>query len=1184
QVITTNAGVTYTSLPGANGSVPFYGTVATTLGASGDPYGERNGQDGVPTNSPPTTPLNNYADTDPATLNVPNGNVVKTVQTTDLSSTSGTDVAVGETVTYRLTVTLPEGTTTGLVVTDNLPAGMQYVAGSANVITTGFNGNTGAAPTVTGGTGDGDDITFSFGTITVDGDNNTSNNSFIIEFQAIVLKVSGNEGILPVQTTLNNAATLQVGTGPIVTTPDVPVTVVEPQLQVVKSVVNADTSIDAGTTVQYQVVISHTNKSTGPAFDLSINDLLASIGMDLVVGSVGITNPGYGIQSVTSGNTAGDTNVAVTVSELRLGDTITVTYSAVLQGAADSGPAPGSTVTNTVKVDYDTFPGETPQERQEPQIQGTADITVNTYSVSGNIYRDLNNNGVYEPGSGETLITGSVDLLLTGKDHQGNDVSIPLNTINGTYIFSGLRPSDASGYTITQVTQPTGLLDGRDTPGTPFTGTGTAATDDRGTPQVPARDADAISAIVIPLNAAQDGTANAGVNYNFGELPAASLGDFVFVDTNGNGVQDVGEPGLNGVTVQLTGTDDTGHPVNLTTTTANMSGVDGKYLFTGLRPSDANGYTVTFTAPSGYFFTVPNSTLLWATDANDSDATPQGGTTGTTGGYVIVAGQNETSVDAGLYQPVTIGDTVFYDTNGNGIQDGTMNLPEPGIPSVQVTLLYAGPDGDFATTGDNASFTTLTDANGSYSFANRIPGVYKVQVDTVTVSASGTVPDGLTATTATTQLTTPMLLTSGSTDQDRDFGFRGSGAVGDRVFLDVNGNGVYDAGEGLDGVTVTISGDLDGNGTIESDEVLTTTTGPDGYYQFANLRTSPVGVTYTVTVNPADLPEDGLGNILTNTIDPDTANPGDNTSQVTLTNAAPSNQDQDFGYQGPGLIGDTIFLDVNNNGMPDPGEGITGVPVTLTGDVDGDGTLETFVTTTDANGVYDFSHLPVANKNGTPITYTVTVDTSDLPTGVTNTVDPDTPSPGNSTSQVTLSGAAPVDLDQDFGYRGTGSIGDRVFLDLNGDGVWNAGEGIANVHVTLTADVNGDGVSETFTAITDVDGYYDFTGLPVYQKDGTTPVSYTVAVNTGDLPVGVTNTADPDGGTANQSVLTLVGNPNNNLQDFGYQGTGSLGDRVWLDSDGNGLQGSLLLEPGLPSVDLTLTFAGQDGVLGTADD
>ena len=58
-----------------------------------------------------------------------------------------------------------------------------------------------------------------------------------------------------------------------------------------------------------------------------------------------------------------------------------------------------------------------------------------------------------------------------------------------------------------------------------------------------------------------------GVGYNFGELPASSLGDFVWNDLDGDGVQDAGEPGIAGVTVTLAGTNDLSAPVTGTTTT-----------------------------------------------------------------------------------------------------------------------------------------------------------------------------------------------------------------------------------------------------------------------------------------------------------------------------------------------------------------------------------------------------------------------------------------------------------------------------------------------------------------------------------------------------------------------------------------------------------------------------------------
>ncbi|HEY1100270.1 MAG TPA: isopeptide-forming domain-containing fimbrial protein, partial [Myxococcota bacterium] len=195
-----------------------------------------------------------YNTTAPVTITTAQGNFGKTLVDTSFAWTTGANVAPGELVTYALRVTLPEGTIPGLTVVDILPPGLQYLsssvvttaAGSFGVLGSNFNGSFGA-PVVTGGVSAGDDVTFTFTTISVAGDNVTGNNSFVILITARVLDVPANEGILPGQTALPNSASFDVpGDGvPPVTTPPVDVTVVEPQLQVVKDVLNADTTVDA---------------------------------------------------------------------------------------------------------------------------------------------------------------------------------------------------------------------------------------------------------------------------------------------------------------------------------------------------------------------------------------------------------------------------------------------------------------------------------------------------------------------------------------------------------------------------------------------------------------------------------------------------------------------------------------------------------------------------------------------------------------------------------------------------------------------------------------------------------------------------------------------------------------------------------------------------------------------------
>jgi hypothetical protein len=204
-----------------------------------------------------------------------------------------------------------------------------------------------------------------------------------------------------------------------------------------------------------------------------------------------------------------------------------------------------------------------------------------------------------------------------------------------------------------------------------------------------------------------------------------------------------------------------------------------------------------------------------------------------------------------------------------------------------------------------------------------------------------------------------------------------TGSLGDLVWLDLDGDGVQDADEpGLPGVEVTLVGDTDGDGI---DETLTTVTDSAGNYQFTNLSPDD----YSVTVTPGTLPHDVANNP---TYDFDGVGTT-HTTTVTL-GLGETNELADFGYRGEGQIGDTIFLDVNDSGSPDAGEGIPGITVTLTGDLNGDGTDETLTTTTDSNGVYTFDNLPVSPSG---VDYTVTVDTTNLPLGTdsTPTTDPE---------------------------------------------------------------------------------------------------------------------------------------------------------------------------------------------------
>nr|WP_239135258.1 SdrD B-like domain-containing protein [Streptomyces sp. SID12488] len=192
------------------------------------------------------------------------------------------------------------------------------------------------------------------------------------------------------------------------------------------------------------------------------------------------------------------------------------------------------------------------------------------------------------------------------------------------------------------------------------------------------------------------------------------IGNRVWYDSNGNGIQDPSEPPVAGVRVTLT--PPTG-PALTTTTDAN-----GEYYLgtaDGLKPNTA--YTATFDYSGINPSTLPGSPtmaeLKWTQQgagsdrALDSNVDSAGRTTVTVGD----PGNVNHTIDAGLVGSINkLGDYVWYDTNGNGIQD----RGEPGAKDVTVELIDPA-------TGDVIK-TTRTDAAGKYLFADLPDGRYKV--------------------------------------------------------------------------------------------------------------------------------------------------------------------------------------------------------------------------------------------------------------------------------------------------------------------------------------------------------------------------------------------------------------------------------------------------------------------------
>ncbi len=308
---------------------------------------------------------------------------------------------------------------------------------------------------------------------------------------------------------------------------------------------------------------------------------------------------------------------------------------------------------------------------------------------------------------------------------------------------------------------------------------------------------------------------------DFGFYQDVTVGDYVWNDSNADGIQNGGETGISGVALTLTGTNGSGGSVTDHATTTSA----GAYLFTEAPGS----YTVTVDAANftgngalvGYY---ASPALQGGNAALDSNPNPSGTTPGT-----LAGGGSDLTVDFGYFQDVTIGDFVWNDSNADGIQNGG----ETGISGVSLTL--TGTNGSGGSVTDHAT----TNGSGAYLFTEA-PGSYTVTVDATNFTGSGalvgyyaspTVQGGSTAldSNPSPSVTTPGTLAGGGSDLTVDFGFYQDVTVGDYVWNDSNANGIQNTGEtGISGVTLTLTG-TNGSGQSVIDHA---TTNGSGAYLF----------------------------------------------------------------------------------------------------------------------------------------------------------------------------------------------------------------------------------------------------------------------------------------------------------------------------------------------------------------
>jgi len=436
-------------------------------------------------------------------------------------------------------------------------------------------------------------------------------------------------------------------------------------------------------------------------------------------------------------------------------------------------------------------------------------------SIAGVVVLDANHDGVRQ--GGDAGIPGVV-VTLTGTDATGAPVNRSTTTDGtGAFRFDDLLAPNAAGYTLTeQAAQPVvggvATLNGRTTPGT-------VAGSPLGTGSGLAASPSTLTGIALPAGAD-------GIGYFFGEILPVGVSGTVFADHNHNGSQNPGEPGLPGVTIVITGTDDTGAAVTRPTTTA----ADGTFNVPDLRPGT---YTITEpTQPAG------TSNGLTTAGPAGGTATPIGSTPSAVTGIVLTT--PGTTAPGNLFAELpansAVAGRVWLDADNNG----SIGASEAGIAGVTLTL--TGTD----VAGRAVTATTTTDASGAYRFDGLVPGTYTVtEPSQPPGTLDGVSRPGATGGSASPKGSLPSVIGSiplgvNQASTGHDFGEVPVALISGRVYADNNDNGAVDPGEaGLPGVTLVLTGTDDLGQPVRS----TVTTAADGSWAFENLRPG----TYTVT-------------------------------------------------------------------------------------------------------------------------------------------------------------------------------------------------------------------------------------------------------------------------------------------------------------------------------------------------
>ncbi|HEB61947.1 MAG TPA: T9SS type A sorting domain-containing protein, partial [Bacteroidetes bacterium] len=205
----------------------------------------------------------------------------------------------------------------------------------------------------------------------------------------------------------------------------------------------------------------------------------------------------------------------------------------------------------------------------------------------------------------------------------------------------------------------------------------------------------------------EEGVKVRNINAGFVLDNHSAIGDRVWEDLDGNGIQDDGEPGINGVLIQLY-KKGKGIVGSVLTKKDDETGLDGYYLFDNLSSGD---YYIKISIPGSYYLTKPD---VRDNDKVDSDINDGNGYN-TSGYFHLGVNERKYDVDVGAFRLGEVGDFVWLDDNENGIQ-------EPGEKGLKFIFISV-----FDENGNNMG-TMISNEFGNYRSKSLIPGKYYLKV------------------------------------------------------------------------------------------------------------------------------------------------------------------------------------------------------------------------------------------------------------------------------------------------------------------------------------------------------------------------------------------------------------------------------------------------------------------------